>query len=180
MLRAALRLVAASAALTVALVLAASHPAAQRAHPRDAAGESAEFAAFVKSATTRPEYSSPLVDHLPIKAGVPTPKEVLGYHVGTAKKLTYWADQQRWYRALEKALPGRVKTAVIGTTEEGREIMVVFITADANLKSLDANRANLRRLADPRGLSEAEARRLIAATKPTGTSTTPSTRCARI
>ena len=83
---------------------------------------------------------------------MPTPKEVLGYHVGAEKKLTYWADQQKWYRALEKALPGRVKTSVIGTTEEGREIMVVYITSDANLKNLDRNRANLRRLADPRGL----------------------------
>jgi hypothetical protein len=59
-----------------------------------------------------------------------------------------------------------VKTRVIGTTEEGREIMVVFIASDANLRSLEANRANLRRLADPRGLSEAEAQRLIAATRP--------------
>jgi hypothetical protein len=166
MLRAAVRFLAAPAALALAVGLATSHASAQRASQRPAAGEDADFAAFVKSATTRAEYSSPLVDHLPRQAGVPTPKEVLGYHVGTAKKLTYWVDQQRWYRALEKALPGRVKTAVIGTTEEGREIMVVFITSDANLKSLDANRANLRRLADPRGLSDAEAERIISATRP--------------
>ena len=39
----------------------------------------------------------------PAKAGVPTPKDVLGYHVGTEKKLTYVADQQKYFRALEKA-----------------------------------------------------------------------------
>jgi Zinc carboxypeptidase len=165
MLRSAFRLAATPAALAVAVVLAAS-PAAQRATHGPATADDADFAAFVKSATTRPEYSSPLIDHLPRRAGVPTPRDVLGYQVGTVKKLTYWADQQRWYRALEKALPGRVKTAVIGTTEEGREIMVVFITSDGNLTSLDGNRANLRRLADPRGLSDAEAHRRIAATKP--------------
>jgi hypothetical protein len=71
-----LRLVAAAAALAVGLALAASQPAAQRAHPRDGR-DAADFAAFVKAATTRAEYSSPLVDHLPLKAGVPTPKEVL-------------------------------------------------------------------------------------------------------
>ena len=130
------------------------------------AAEDADFATFVKSATTRPEFSSPLIDHLPRKSGVPTPKDVLGYHVGAEKKLTYWADQQKWYRALEKALPGRVKTTVIGTTEEGREIMVVYITSEANLKGLDQNRANLRRIADPRGLSADEAKRLIASTRP--------------
>ena len=97
---------------------------------------------------------------------MPTPKDVLGYHVGAEKKLTYWADQQKWYRALEKALPGRVKTTVIGKTEEGREIMVVYVTSDANLKNLENNRANMRRLADPRGLSADEAKTLIAGTKP--------------
>jgi hypothetical protein len=103
---------------------------------------------------------------LPKKTGVPTPKDVLGYHVGAEKKLTYWADQQKWYRALEKALPGRVKTSVIGKTEEGREIMIVYVTSDANLKTLDQNRANMRRIADPRGLSADEAKKLIASTKP--------------
>jgi hypothetical protein len=127
---------------------------------------SADFATFVNSATTRADFLSPLVDHLPKKAGVPSPKDVLGYHVGTERKLTYWADQQKWYRALEKAIPGRVKTAVIGKTEEGREIMVVYVASEANLKNLDANRANLRRLADPRRLSADEAKRIIARTKP--------------
>ena len=88
--------------------------------------DDADFAEFVKKATTKPEFLSPLVDHLPKKAGVPTPKDVLGYHIGTEKKLTYVADQQRYFRALEKALPGRVKTEVIGKTEEGRDIMVAL------------------------------------------------------
>ncbi len=128
--------------------------------------DDAEYAAWVKQATTKPEFMSPLVDHLPRKAGVPTPKDVLGYQVGAEKKLTYWADQQKWYRALEKALPGRVKTSVVGKTEEGREIMVVYITSDANLKNLEQNRQNMRRIADPRGLSAADAQKIIATTKP--------------
>ena len=77
---------------------------------------------------------------------------MLGYHVGTEKKLTYWADQQQWFRALEKALPGRVKTSVIGKTEEGRDIMVVYVTSDANLKNLESEpheHAEARRPARP-------------------------------
>ncbi|MGE3191309.1 MAG: M14 family zinc carboxypeptidase, partial [Vicinamibacterales bacterium] len=124
------------------------------------------YAAAVKEWTTKPEFMSPLVDHLPVRAGVPTPKDVLGYYVGEPKKLTYWADQQKWYRALEQALPGRVKTSVIGTSEEGREIMVVYVTSEANLQALEQNRQNLKRLADPRGLSDAEAERLLASTRP--------------
>jgi hypothetical protein len=125
-----------------------------------------DFAEFVKKATTKPEFLSPLVDHLPKKAGVPSPKDVLGYHIGTEKKLTYAADQQRYFRALEKALPGRVRTEVVGKTEEGRDIMVLYVTSEANLKNLDTNRQNMRKLADPRGLTDAQTQQLIAATKP--------------
>jgi len=48
-----------------------------------------DFAKSVAEWTTRPEFISPLVDHLPKVEGVPSPKDVLGYHVGAPKKLTY-------------------------------------------------------------------------------------------
>jgi hypothetical protein len=136
------------------------------AKPAVATDVDADFAEFVKKATTKPEFLSPLVDHLPKKAGVPTPKDILGYHIGTEKKLTYVADQQRFFRALEKALPGRFKTEVVAKTEEGRDIMVVYISSEANLKNLEVNRQNTRKLADPRGLTEAQVQQLIATTKP--------------
>ncbi len=97
---------------------------------------------------------------------MPSPKDVLGYHIGTEKKLTYVADQQRYFRALEKALPGRVKTEVVGKTEEGRDVMVLYVTSEANLKNLEINRQNTRKIADPRGLTEPQVQQLIAATKP--------------
>jgi hypothetical protein len=125
-----------------------------------------DFAEFVKKATTKPEFLSPLIDHLPKKVGVPSPKDVLGYHIGTEKKLTYVADQQRYFRALEKALPGRVKTEVTGKTEEGRDIMVIYVSSDANIKNLELNRRNMKRIADPRGLTDAQVRQLVASTKP--------------
>src|SRR5918993_1338225 len=134
--------------------------------PAAAADVDADFAEFVKKATTRPEFLSPLVDHLPKKAGVPTPKDILGYHIGTEKKLTYVADQQKYFRALEKALPQRFKTEVVGKTEEGRDIMVVFVSSEANIKNLQINRQNLKKLADPRALTEPQAQQLIATTKP--------------
>src|SRR5215210_850896 len=104
-----------------------------------------DFSAFVKKATTKPEFLSPLVDHLPKKAGVPSPKDVLGYHIGTEKKLTYVADQQRYFRALEQALPGRFKTEVVAKTEEGRDIMMAYVSSEANIKHLEVNRQNMRK-----------------------------------
>src|SRR5438552_12164149 len=83
-----------------------------------------EYARLVKEWTTRPEFMSPLVDHLPKAAGVPSPKDVLGYHVGMPKKLTRVADIGRYYRALAAASK-RVRILPAGTTDEGRECLVV-------------------------------------------------------
>jgi Zinc carboxypeptidase len=146
------------AALTLSDGIAARQAPAEQYDP--------DFARAVKEWTTKPEFLSPLVDHLPVRQGVPQPKDVLGYHIGAPKKLTSVADQQRYFRALEQALPGRVKTMVAGKTEEGRDIMVVFVSSDANIQNLEANRQNMRKLADPRNLTEAQAKQIVAATKP--------------
>lgn len=124
-----------------------------------------EFAKSVKEWTTKPEFISPLVDHLPKVAGVPSPKDVVGYHIGTPQKLTRTADSYRYYRALEKASP-RVKVINIGQTDEGRECLVVFIASEDAIKNLETYRGYLAQIADPRPLSEAQAQEVIAKAKP--------------
>ena len=108
---------------------------------------------------------SPLVDHLPLVDGIPTPKDILGYHIGAPRKLTYYADQLRYYRALAAATP-RVKVETIGRSDEGRELVVVWVTSEANMKAMAGNRANLAKIADPRGRNESEIAALIRSTKP--------------
>jgi Zinc carboxypeptidase len=149
----------------LALCLALAAGASTSGQRTDPERHDPEYARLVKEWTTKPEFMSPLVDHLPIKAGVPTPKDVLGYHIGTPKKLTGIAEQQRYFRELEKATP-RVKTMVAGTTEEGRQIMIVFVSSEANIRDLEVNRQNMKRLADPRTLTDTDAKRIIASTKP--------------
>ncbi len=127
--------------------------------------QDAEFAKDYAAWTTEPRYGSPLVDHLPKVAGIPSPKDVLGYYIGAPRKLTYYADILKYYRALEKATP-RVKVETIGHSDEGRELVVVWVSSEENLKNLAHNRANLAKIADPRGLSDAQVRDLIANTKP--------------
>src|SRR5207244_6333402 len=85
-------------------------------------GPDDDFARSVKEWTTRPEFSSPLVDHLPKIAGIPSPKDVLGHHIGEPKKLTYYADILKYYRALAAATP-RVKVMSIGASNEGRDLV---------------------------------------------------------
>src|SRR5665213_2126855 len=62
--------------------------------------QDAEFAKLYATWTGEAKFGSPLVDHLPLVAGIPTPKDVLGYYIGAPAKLTYYADILKYYRCL--------------------------------------------------------------------------------
>src|SRR5579883_2347280 len=94
-----------------------------------------DFARLVKEWTTKPEFISPLVDHLPKSSTVPSPKDILGYYPGAPKKLTYYADILKYYRTLEAKSP-RVKVVSTGKTDEGRETVVVFVASDDSIRNL--------------------------------------------
>jgi hypothetical protein len=123
------------------------------------------FSKSVKEWTTRPDFISPLVDHLPKVAGIPSPKDVLGHHIGEPKKLTYYADILKYYRALAAATP-RVKVVTIGRSNEDRELVVVFVGSDESIKNLEQYRTYLGQLADPRKLTPEQAAQTIAKAKP--------------
>ncbi len=124
-----------------------------------------EFAQSVKQWTTAPEFMSPLVDHLPKANGIPSPKDVLGYHIGTPKKLTHTADIYRYYRALAAASK-RVRVFSAGQTDEGRDCIVVAISSEENIANLDREKEDLARLADPRRIDEQQAKEIVARAKP--------------
>ena len=124
-----------------------------------------DFAKRVKEWTTRPDFISPLVDHLPKVAGVPSPKDVLGHHIGEPKRLTYYADILKYYRALAAATP-RVKVVTIGRSNEDRELVVVFVGSDESIKNLEQYRGYLGQLADPRTVTAQQAAQIIAKAKP--------------
>jgi len=118
--------------------------------------------------TTDPTFNSPLTDYLPASANVPTPEKVLGHVSGAPNYLPYSADVYRYFRALAAASP-RVKVFTIGKTEEGREMIVVAIADENLLADLDANKARLAKLGDPRSINmdDATADQLIAQSTPT-------------
>ena len=156
-----LRLCVAIFLLTVAL--GAQETVTQTRDPKQTQDE--DFAQRFREWTGDPHYGSPIVDHLPLVTGVPTPKDVLGYHIGAPRKLTYYADMLRYYRALEAASPN-VKVETVGRSDEGRELVVVWVSSEQNIKALQQNRDNLAKIADPRGLTNAQIEQLIATTKP--------------
>src|ERR1041385_9410707 len=109
-----------------------------------------EYTKKIKEYTTESFFLSPLVDYMPAKAGVPTPKAVLGDIAGAPGKLPYSKEVYEYMRLLAKAMPNRVKVWSIGTTEEGREHIAVAIASDAIMAKYEQNRAALAKLADPR------------------------------
>ena len=81
------------------------------------------FAHHQQQWITKPEFTSPLVDHLPTSAAVPSPRAVLGDDIGAPRVLHYYADILKYYRALADKSP-RVKIISTGKTEEGRETVL--------------------------------------------------------
>jgi Zinc carboxypeptidase len=156
-------LTAGAIVLSLASAVAAQQAVTETRDPRQQ--QDGDFAKAYSQWTTEPRFGSPLVDHLPKAAGIPSPKDVLGYYIGAPKTLTYYADILRYYRALAAATP-RVKVETIGRSDEGRELVVIWVSSEENLRNLDQNRANLAKLADPRGLSDSQIRQLIETTKP--------------
>ncbi len=125
------------------------------------------YTAKIHEYTTQPFFTSPLVDYLPASKTVPTPMAVLGDIAGAKENLPYSTQVYDYMRRLAAASP-RVRVWSIGHTEEGREMIAVGVASESLWKNLDANRANLAKLADPRtiGMNDAEAAKLIANTTP--------------
>lgn len=124
-----------------------------------------DFARSVREWTTRPEFLSPLVDHLPGSAAVPSPKEALGQHVGHPGVLHYSDEIYGYFNTLE-ANSNRVRLETIGRTEEGKEILVAFISSQQNIRNLNRIREDLVQLGDTRGLDEASARAAVDRSQP--------------
>jgi hypothetical protein len=139
--------------------------ASAQSKPAPAQATDPEFAKLVKEWTTKPEFLSPLVDFLPLKKGIPTPKEALGRYVGTPNRLTSTTEAYAYYRALEKASP-RVKIVLMGKTDEGRDQMIVNISNEQTIKDLELYRGYLGQIADPRKYTEAQMKDVIAKAKP--------------
>jgi hypothetical protein len=111
------------------------------------------------------KFSTELVDYLPASSTVPTPLAALGYVPGTVGRLSYVADITRYFKAVADASP-RAELFSLGTSDEGREMVLLVISDEATMARLDEFRTMLGRLADPRGLSEQERERLIGTAKP--------------
>ena len=126
-----------------------------------------EYTRKIKEYTTETFFLSPLVDYLPASKTVPTPKAILGDIAGAKGNLPYSKEVYAYMRLLEKSSP-RVRVFTIGTTEEGREMIAVAVASEELIAKMDANKAMLAKLADPRtiNMDDAEAARIAGVAAP--------------
>lgn len=84
---------------------------------------------------------------------VPTPQAILGYELGSR-----FTPQRSMMRYVERiaATSKRVKVDTVAHTFEGREMLVITISSEANLARLDEIRHDAQRIADPRGAAPGE------------------------
>ncbi|MBN8482911.1 MAG: hypothetical protein J0L88_15105, partial [Xanthomonadales bacterium] len=139
-----------------------THFARDPAQPVDA-----WYGAQIAKYTTEPAFNTILTNYLPASTTVPTPAKVLGDVSGAPNHLPRLADVYGYFRQLEAASP-RVKVFSIGRSEEGREMIAVAIADEKLIAGLEANRARLADLGDPRriGFDDARAAELVSTTTP--------------
>ncbi|MDP9372389.1 MAG: M14 family metallopeptidase [Chloroflexota bacterium] len=99
-----------------------------------------------------------------VGAGIKSPRDVLGYTPGDARKLPSWPEVVGYFRHLGEA-SDRVRFDELGPATEGQPFVMATIAAPETLADLERYRDIGRRLADPRITSEAEAEELIRAGK---------------
>jgi hypothetical protein len=123
------------------------------------------YTAKILEFTTEPFFLTPLVDHLPASATVPTPLDVLGHIAGAADVLSYPAEIYQYMRAVAAASP-RVEVVSLGMSEEGREMILVIAADEETMTRIDEYKGMLTALADPRVTTESRAEQLFGTAKP--------------
>jgi hypothetical protein len=102
----------------------------------------------------------PLARADPPAGAVPTPESVLGFRPGEDRRLADWDQVVGYLRRLDAA-SDRIAMAEVGRTTLGRPFVIVTATSGQNHARLEEIRLANARLADPRGLGEQEAQRLV-------------------
>jgi hypothetical protein len=152
-----------AAGLTAAVVMLGA--AGAEAQPAPAQKMDEAYGALIRKHLVDPRFTTELVDHMPASDTVPSPLKFFGRIPGTPGELTYAKDIERYYRELAKTSP-RVRFWTLGTSEEGRNQIVIAIADEATLKALDTEKAALAALGDPRKTTPDQAKALTKSAKP--------------
>jgi len=98
---------------------------------------------------------------LPLAAQVPAPSQHLKLAIGNDRVLADYKQIRGYFNALDQASP-RVEVEVLGKTTLGEEMFMAVISSEENLRNKARIQQIAKQLADPRGLPDAEAEKLVA------------------
>ncbi|HJO12444.1 MAG TPA: hypothetical protein QGI39_10455, partial [Gammaproteobacteria bacterium] len=105
--------------------------------------------AAIREATTTEEYLTRWVDVLPDHPTIPSPRDVLGYTIGTPGELTQVGDIYRYFEELAAA-SDRVEIFQLGQSFEQRDMLIIAIAEPEHLQNIDTYKSYLNELSDPR------------------------------
>jgi len=125
--------------LLLALTLLASRSAEAQRTPSDSLRDDRTFSFYSKG---------------PYRESIPRPEQTLGYNVGSWH--TQYGQQERVLLSIADAAKDRVRVEEIGVTNERRTMRIYIVSTPENIARLDAIRADLDRIADPRGATQAQ------------------------
>jgi hypothetical protein len=97
----------------------------------------------------------------PYRQNVPRPASILRYDTGEFH--TNYSQMERVIRDIAAAAPERMTITDIGDTNEFRSMHLVVMSSPENMRRINEIKSNIRRLSDPRGLSQTEAQNIISA-----------------
>jgi hypothetical protein len=113
-------------------------------------------------AAMRDDRAFSFYDRGPYRPAVPRPETILGYPAGDAN--TQYGAQERVLLAIADAARDRVRVEELGSSYERRAMRLYVVSSPENIARLDQIRADLDRLADPRGTPPAELEAIAART----------------
>ncbi len=91
---------------------------------------------------------------------IQSPSEFLGMSVGADRTVADYRQILAYFKALDTASP-RVELEMLGKTTLGEELFLAAISSEKNIANKRRLQEIARRIADPRGLSEADAEALV-------------------
>ncbi len=105
------------------------------------------------------EYARRLLPEDVYDASVPTPESVLEFDVGD--RAAFPDEILAVFRSLDEASP-KARLFEYARSHEGRTLVYLAISSAANIDRIDEIKKGLARMGDPRGLSDADGRALLA------------------
>jgi hypothetical protein len=103
--------------------------------------------------------NTPFAPGVTYDEAIPTLERVTGHAWGT--EVSAHADVEKYLQALAAAAPDRVRLVEYGVSWQGRKLWYAIVGTPANVQRLARVKAGMQRLADPRGLADADAEALM-------------------